>query len=62
MNAVRQTRCNCFLVCSGGPIVVVYPDNVTCGTERSPPELLDRSITEHLQNDKPVQEYAYYQG
>jgi (2Fe-2S) ferredoxin len=60
MNAVRQTRCNCFLVCSGGPIVVVYPDNVWY--RKVTPELLDRIITEHLKNGTPVQEHVYYQG
>jgi (2Fe-2S) ferredoxin len=60
MNAVRQTRCNCFLVCSGGPIVVVYPDNVWY--RKVTPELLDRIITEHLRDGTPVQEYVYHQG
>jgi (2Fe-2S) ferredoxin/uncharacterized damage-inducible protein DinB len=60
MNAVRQTRCNCFLVCSGGPVVVVYPDNVWY--RKVTPELLDRIITEHLQNGTPVQEHVYHQG
>ena len=26
------------------------------------PELLDRIITEHLENGTPVQEYVYHQG
>jgi (2Fe-2S) ferredoxin/uncharacterized damage-inducible protein DinB len=60
MNAVRQTRCNCFLVCSGGPVVVVYPDNVWY--RKVSPELLDRIITEHLKDGKPVQEHVYHQG
>jgi (2Fe-2S) ferredoxin len=59
-DAVRQTRCNCFLVCSGGPVVVVYPDNVWY--RKVSPELLDRIITEHLKNGKPVQEHVYHQG
>jgi (2Fe-2S) ferredoxin/uncharacterized damage-inducible protein DinB len=58
--AVRQTRCNCFLVCSGGPVVVVYPDNVWY--RKVTPELLDRIITEHLKDGTPVQEHVYHQG
>jgi (2Fe-2S) ferredoxin len=59
-NAVRQTRGNCFLVCSGGPVVVVYPDNVWY--RKVTPELLDRIITEHLQHGTPVQEHVYHDG
>jgi (2Fe-2S) ferredoxin len=59
-DAVRQTRCNCFLVCSGAPIVVVYPDNVWY--RKVTPGLLDRIITEYLQHGTPVQEHVYHQG
>jgi len=42
------------------PVVVVYPDNVWY--RKITPELLDRIMTEHLQNGMPVQEHVYHQG
>ena len=40
--------------------IVVYPDNVWY--RKVTPELLDRIITEHLQNGTPVREHVYHQG
>jgi (2Fe-2S) ferredoxin len=59
-NAVRQTRGNCFLICSGGSVVVVYPDNVWY--RKVTPELLDRIIMGHLQHGTPMQEHVYPHG
>ena len=56
----KRTRCSCFAICNGGPIVVVHPDgtwyqNVT-------PDVLDRILDEHLLNGKPVGEHVYHQA
>jgi (2Fe-2S) ferredoxin len=59
-NAVRQTRGNCFLVCPGGSVIVVYPANVWYG--KVTPELLNRIITEHLQHGTPMQKHVYHHG
>ncbi len=57
---VKRTKCSCFAICQGGPIVVIQPDgtwyqNVT-------PEVLDRILVEHLKEGKPVQEHICHQA
>lgn len=57
---VKRTRCQCFAICQGGPIVVVHPDgtwyqNVT-------PEVLDRILGEHLIGGRVVEEHVYHQA
>jgi (2Fe-2S) ferredoxin len=57
---VKRTKCSCFAICQGGPIVVVHPDgtwyqNVT-------PEVLDRILDEHLLGGKPVEENVCHQA
>jgi len=57
---VKRTRCSCFAVCKGGPILVVHPDGTWyCNVS---PEVLDRILEEHLKGGKPVQEYVFHQA
>jgi len=51
---VKRGETPCLGVCSGGPIVVVYPDGVWYG--RVTPTLLERIVVEHLKNGRVVAE------
>jgi (2Fe-2S) ferredoxin len=57
---VKRTRCNCFAVCQAGPIVVLYPDGTWY--HGVTPELLDRILTEHVKNGRPVESNVFYQA
>jgi (2Fe-2S) ferredoxin len=57
---IQRSQSQCLGVCAGGPIVVVYPDNIWY--HHVDKEKLERIILEHLSEGHPVEEYVLYDG
>src|SRR5437879_1913645 len=53
---VYRTKCHCLRVCTGGPILVVYPDGIWYRS--TTPEVLERVLQEHVLGGKPVREFV----
>lgn len=55
---VKCTLADCLGVCSGGPIVVVYPDGIWY--HHVTPAVMTRIVNEHLIKGQPVDEYIFH--
>src|SRR5690349_17330770 len=55
---VKRGETPCLGVCSGGPIVVVYPDGIWYGGVT--PALLERIVVEHLKQGRVVEEAVFF--
>jgi (2Fe-2S) ferredoxin len=49
---VQRTKADCFRICSKGPIIAVYPDNIwyhSCDTD-----FIEKIIQSHIMKGKPL--------
>jgi (2Fe-2S) ferredoxin len=57
-NRVKRGTTPCLGVCTGGPLLVVYPDGIWY--HHVDEALLKRIVEEHLQQDKPVTGHIFF--
>jgi len=55
---VKRGTTSCLGVCSGGPIVVVYPEGIWY--HHVDEAALERIVREHLEQNSPVEEYIFH--
>lgn len=57
---VNRSQCQCFGVCKGGPLAVVYPEGTWYHGVTW--EKMQRILKEHLIGGQPVEEYLFHQA
>jgi len=56
-NACYRTKVNCLRICSGGPILVVYPEGTWY--QGMTADRIPRLVQEHLIEGKPIEEWIF---
>jgi len=56
-NACYRTKVNCLRICTGGPIMVVYPEGTWY--QGMTADRIPRLVQEHLIEGKPVEEWIF---
>jgi (2Fe-2S) ferredoxin len=56
-NACYRTKAKCLRICSGGPIMVVYPEGTWYSGMTS--ERIPLFVQQHLEEGKPVEEWIF---
>ena len=57
---ILRTKTSCLEICSGGPIVVIYPDGVWYGG--CDPPVLEKILEQHLLGGRIVKEFVLAQS
>ena len=52
---VLRTKADCLRVCSGGPILLIWPEGITYGGVT--PERLERIVRQHVIGGVPIAEW-----
>ncbi len=56
-NACYRTKVGCLRMCTGGPIMVVYPEGTWYGGMTA--DRIPRFVQEHLIDGKPIEEWIF---
>jgi (2Fe-2S) ferredoxin len=56
-NACYRTKVNCLRICTGGPIMVVYPEGTWYGGMTA--ERIPLFVHEHLEEGRPVEDWIF---
>lgn len=55
--ACYRTKVSCMRICTGGPILVVYPEGTWYGSMTA--DRIPRFVQEHLIDGKPIEEWIF---
>ncbi len=55
--ACYRTKVSCMRICTGGPILVVYPEGTWYGAMTA--DRIPRFVQEHLIDGKPIEEWIF---